>query len=225
MPRLICLLPSLLLASAASATPVNGDFETGDLTGWQTFATSFGTLGSGFPRVEQFDTDNDGVSTFAAALNVGRIRGPGSAEGGGIAQEVALRSGDLQLSVAIASRSGVPVDNGLSNGSGGLLELLFDGVTVDSYDFGEILHAHTEYARLEAALTVGAGNHALAIRATRPYTSSNDTPIQYIDDVVLTGSAVPEPSTFLLMAFGIVAISRRRRMTMVSLAGWRRARE
>src|SRR4051794_15573680 len=76
---------ALFVAAAAAAAVVNGDFESGDLTGWTTFTTANGTLGT--PAVVSFDTTGTGASR-AAQFNVGENTYTGVYEGGGIYQIV-----------------------------------------------------------------------------------------------------------------------------------------
>jgi hypothetical protein len=80
---LAACVAALAVTLVASAAPVvNGDFETGDLTGWTTFTTANGTIGT--PAVVSFDTTGTGASN-AAKFNVGRqVLGSGAPEGGGI---------------------------------------------------------------------------------------------------------------------------------------------
>ena len=67
---LAACVAALAVTLVASAAPVpNGDFETGDLTGWTTFTTTNGTIGT--PAVVPFDTTGSGASN-AAEFNVGR---------------------------------------------------------------------------------------------------------------------------------------------------------
>ena len=103
----------------ASAAPVpNGDFETGDLTGWTTFTTASGTIGT--PAVVSFDTTGTGASN-AAKFNVGqRRRLAGIPQGGGIYQSVNTAAGEFDVSADVAAHLGHPPSR---NQSCGLFEL------------------------------------------------------------------------------------------------------
>lgn len=143
--KLLATALILGLGTAAQATPlINGDFEAGNLNGWTTFTTVNGTLGTGFPNVVSFDTNNDSVATNSAQFRVGQVSfQSGVYGGGGIYQMVSLGAGSLSISADIAALGG-PV---VSNLSGGLFELLLDGVLLDSHDFGRILATSPNSAR------------------------------------------------------------------------------
>jgi hypothetical protein len=205
----------LMIPVPASAGLINGDFETGDLTGWTTFVTLHGGLGSEPPAVVLFDTNGDGIASNAARFQVGQVSGNigGGApqEGGGVLQSFVTGAGELLISVDIAAE-------GASNASAGLFSLLFDHVVVDTHDFGDIGLSGgltIERSTLSASTMVTAGSHEMEILMTRG-AGIGGTPYQYLDDVIVSGSAlspVPEPSSITLLGVGllITALSRSRR--------------
>ena len=124
----------------------NGDFETGNLSGWTQFTTANGTLGGAYPKVVSFDTDGDGTPTMSAQFSVGQVTGGSKTwEGGGIYQAVDLVAGDYDISVDIAAEG-----SNYGNGQAGKFELLVDGVVVDTYDFGPISANSTKRSLLAA---------------------------------------------------------------------------
>src|SRR5579872_1663773 len=88
----------------------NGDFETGDLSGWTTFSTPNGSLGpSGLPAVTQFDVPGMGTLSDAAQFQVGEVaynQATGhTAQGGGIYQTFNVSAGQYIISADFAAYS------------------------------------------------------------------------------------------------------------------------
>ena len=174
---------------------INGGFESGDLTGWTPFTTTNGTLGSGYPRVVLFDTNNDGTATYSAQFSVGQASSVNlTASGGGIVQNVHLAQGEYQLSADIAVAFGIP-NAGIAT-EGGLFELLVDGNVVASHNFGYVYVDTTEHSLLASVPIHTTGDHEIRIRITRPGMPAPELN-QYIDNAVLSGDAIstePEPT-------------------------------
>ncbi|WP_282610416.1 PEP-CTERM sorting domain-containing protein [Pelagibius sp. Alg239-R121] len=206
---LSALVATLLFASTASANLItNGDFETGDLSGWTVFTTADGTNGIP-PAVTSFDTTGGGASR-AARFRVGRdTETIGTPEGGGIFQNInVLAAGILNIGLDIASDN----DSVFFNADGGLFALLFDNVVVDSFGFGEIDDNSTERAALAAAVNATAGLHEIRIVMTRGFGQSSSTPDQYIDNVVATtASQISEPGTLAILGLGLTGLGFMRR--------------
>jgi hypothetical protein len=168
-------------ASVLNNILINGDFEQGDFTGFNSFTTANGTVNKG---IILFDTDNDGVTSLAAQFVVGTdsISTVGTQQGGGIYQTVGLSTGDLTVSMDIAAAASS------NNGDGGTVSVYFDGVLMNSHGFGSITAGVNEYATLSFNVAnVTAGNHELRIQATRAYMPTNVS--QYVDNITLTGSS------------------------------------
>jgi len=199
------IIAVLLLVVNASANLVyNGGFEVGggSLAGWTVFTTPSGSTGRGLPAVAPFDTCAPDQVSNAAKFNVGTTDFPNQ-DGGGIYQNLNLAAGSYQLSVCTAVLSEVD-----TNQDGGLFELLFDGVVVDSYNYGYV-SLGTTYRRLLADLVnVSAGNYEIRIRITRPWITDTSTPNQYIDNVTI----VPEPATMALLGMGgLITLLKRKK--------------
>jgi hypothetical protein len=200
------------LARVAKADFVNGNFETGDLTGWTTYTTANGTLGTGLPTVDSFDTTGTGPS-FAAHFNVGDAVYTGLQEGGGLLQDLALGPGSYTFSADIASEDD---PNGVVNAAAGVFSLLLDGTQIAQVNLGAFTALDPVLRDTLSAsfdLTTG-GTHELAILITRPYGSGGDqTPQEYVDNMAVTGppSSVPEPTSVGLMAVvaGLLVLTRR----------------
>ncbi len=209
------LLPILLLAMAVTsrAQLVNGNFETGDLTGW----TLFNTVGSNTPygvgqggtavaQTVQFDTAGTGAPSYSAEFEVGEtagiVGGGGLGQGAGIYQYVSLDAGQLNISVDVAATSPG------NNADAGTFELLLDGNLVANDAFGGISVSQILRSTLSYSGTVAAGTHQIAIDMRRGYgIGSGNTPYQFLDNVVLTGTAVPEPGATLFMPLGLAMLA------------------
>jgi hypothetical protein len=192
--------PSAVLAASVS----NGDFETGDLTGWTTFTTPNGALGANLPLVTPFDTTGAGASN-AVEFNVGQavFAGVGNTDpqGGGIYQSVTTGAGLFTIS---ADTAAVNRNAMFPNGSCGLFELLLDGSVVASHDYGACDPSATVRFTLTATgLALTSGPHEVRVRITRPFVTfaggpgSAGSPLEYVDNVTLTPVALSptRPST------------------------------
>jgi hypothetical protein len=197
------LVPILLIGIAMSARAqlINGDFQTGDFTGWTFFTTAQGGIGQ--PQVTLFDTADTGTPSLSAQFEAGQVSGvvTGAKYGGGIKQNVNLGAGSLTISLDIATDSpGV-------NSDGGTFELLLDGSVVANHVFGSMAPSQPQYSILDYSGSVSAGMHDIAVEMLRgSYTQTGETPYQYVDNVTLGGLAVPEPSPSLLLALGLAVV-------------------
>jgi hypothetical protein len=211
--HLKCLLFALLFTTAetAPAQLINGDFETGEFTDWTLFNTTHG--GSAItPQVVQFDTAGPGMPSYSAEFEVGvtsgAIGGGGLGQGSGIYQYVPLDAGQLSVSLDIAARVQC------ANADAGSFELLLDGTAVDSHAFGLVYGAETTLrSTLSYSGAVTAGTHEIAIETLRGYATDGCTPFQYLANISLSVTPVPEPTATGLMFVGLAAfaVGTRRR--------------
>ena len=195
------LIPILVLALAITQAPQsvlaadsepaprlatsvnNGDFETGNLSGWTTFTTSNGVA---VTYVTPFDTNGDNVATYSARFGVGQYvyQGDDYPEGGGIFQSVNLVKGDLSITADIASNH--PYSH--CNLSGGEMQLIVDGVIADTHDFGVVCNYETKRSTLHANISIDTvGTHEIRFVALRAAGLSGV--VNYLDNVEISGSA------------------------------------
>src|SRR6267154_1057863 len=131
--KLFIFVSLLALPEVIHAQLINGNFETGDLTGWNTFNTLNGGTSVG-PDVVQYDTKGTGTPSLSAQFAVGEtsgIIGPsGPSEGAGIFQDVSLGTGLLTINLDIAAEDDYLQGNPQGNGDAGTFELLVDGSVV-----------------------------------------------------------------------------------------------
>ncbi|MEM0924463.1 MAG: hypothetical protein AAGJ83_00360 [Planctomycetota bacterium] len=198
--RTACIFLAIALATPrfSRAAIVNGDFSTGDLTGWTPFNDPDGTANGdpnsgGNPVISFFDVTGDGASS-AVQFRVGRTGGPTANQGGGIIQSIQTIAGDLMLTADFA------VESDEINAQGGLFELTINGVVVDSEAVDMMTVGQVVRGSLSAAVSVDAGSQDIQLSIRRRFgAGSASTPVQYFDNVIASGSAVaiPEPAAVL----------------------------
>lgn len=161
---------------ASGALLTNGDFSKG-LEGWTSFKTDNGEVLE--TKVVSFAVKS-GKPTKAVAMAVGQRdvrmvpnKETGgkimdhTREGGGIEQEITVASPTrLMIRVPVASEF-VSTEKHVSNGDGGLFELLIDGKEVAKYSVDSVVNHRVARGVLEATVELTPGKHQLGVRVTR----------------------------------------------------------
>jgi hypothetical protein len=206
---LACVVPA-----RAVEVITNGDFESG-LTGWSSYTTANGTIAENPSLPTQAQPQSASVTSFnvtgtgasnALFLNAGKINGPygsGPQEGGGVIQTFTTTGGIATFSADIAA-----FYTRVSGASGlGLMSVLLDGVVMDSFDFGDVNGGPaTLRGELDFSAMLAAGEHTLALQATRLFAPARGVDSEYFDNVSLNVAAVPEASTWAMMLLGFCGL-------------------
>ncbi len=208
------------LPASASNIVNNGDFQTGNLTGWSTFTYSAvggtsPTIGTqwGEGTVVSFDTTGSGASN-AAVFNVGQTAGACCSDaGGGIQQTFSVSTaGNYSFYMDIAS---VNDASGQLNGDPGTFNILVDGQTLaKKVVFGFDNAFEVIRSSVQGTVGLATGSHVLQIEITRnAYAANTSTPLEYVDNVSATLTGTPEPGSMMLLlgALGSMAVQRVRR--------------
>lgn len=193
------LMGSLTFAASAAIVSRNGDFETGDLSSWELYTMSTGTIG--VPAVELFDVDCDSTPGLAVKLKAGqavmddggcgpdpvcRNSNPDLFEGGGLRQQFEIGRGGATVSI---SANVATMNPWVPNHTGGLFELLVSGAVADAILVGRMEPAETVRGTLFTEMFLLEGTYDVAIQVTRPWGAGTNTPTQYIDDVIVDVAA------------------------------------
>lgn len=198
----------LSLEPANSALITNGDFSDG-LLGWIINNPGGNALGT-----QRVDIDGAGPLQPSNAFFVQTGGGYGSRDVS-ISQRMSIPvAGEYTLSADIAASYSPSDPNDFNNRSGGIITIALDGRTIAKYDFEDIAANHWEFASLSASF-VTASAALLDINFYRPYTPRFDSPINYLDNVLLVSNnpvnpvaaPVSEASTILLLATGLAGLA------------------
>jgi hypothetical protein len=211
--RLWCVFGGLfamacLFSGQARANLVtNGNFQTGNLSGWTVFTTANGTNGSGLPDVVPFNINGSGASD-AAQFNVGEVNFDNTSQGGGLKQTITVpTTGAYTLMMDFASQDDA---NGTINVDAGTFAVIIDGSTVASDFLGNFTAANQVLmGKFDQTVDLAAGTYTFEVEITRKFTSDGAfTPEEYVDNISLTPGAArtPEPSSLLLMAMGLLGL-------------------
>ncbi len=193
------LLATSALVAQAAPILVNGDFETGDFSGWTTYTNAGGVIGT--PAVVSADVVQ-GTTSLAARLRAGEVTVDNSVTlGGGLSQTFSVGSNGLFLFQADVMAEGTPQ---YANADGGSFALFVDNVSVASFAAGEIAPSQLIRNTLSYTGLLSTGSHTLRLETTRRWQTSDNTPFQYFDNAKVT--AVPEAGSVEMVLVGIAMV-------------------
>jgi hypothetical protein len=189
------------LASTSNAGFVNGDFETGDFTGWDIYLTPNGA--TAVQDVVLFDLGYG--ESYVGRFSVGEATYDGTQQGVIISQTLWLMGG---FAYDLGCHAGAWRQYGGTNSEGGVFTLFVEGSTVDFHAVGSITGGQPpKLFSLDGQYTPAAdGYYEVGVKITRPYTVPSDLIYQMVDDFYIT----PAPGALALLGLAGL-IGRRRR--------------
>ena len=185
-------------SAMASASVINGDFSTGDLTGWSSVGSAYNP--SGFAHLDTFSASAADVATLlgttTSALNA--ISGVNATAGSAISQTFNLSSnGSVSFSFEQNSGDYLPYNDFSVVSIDGNLTLLSNVAATGNYGSS---------GWLSTSIALGAGTHTIGFAVLNAYDYGFNSNL-LVDDV----QAVPEPATMAVLGLGVAGILRRRR--------------
>jgi hypothetical protein len=196
---------SFSVAQAQSFT--NGNFETGDLTGWTSAFTTNGA--STLQTVSQFDIDGGGPlpTNFAGQFQVGHVSGTTGSAGITLTQNMNLVAGQTyQFHFDWASRCNLTSG---SNADGGQYDFIVNNVSLIHQAVGSIPALTTIYGVSNSSFTAPTtATYSVGAMLQRAFNASGSVD-QFVDNFTVT--PVPEPATIALLGIGAAALIRKRR--------------
>jgi hypothetical protein len=187
------------VVSSGQTLVSNGDFNTGDFTGWTLFTTANGSLGpagSGLPVVTSFNVTGSGAQN-AATFQVGEVSFDQTQQGGAIEQTVTLPGGSINFSADIAALGDTSVNS--TNEEGGVFSVLLDGTTEATVDIGSIAADAVIRDTLSFTASESAGPHMLEILITRPAQNgtAGQTPEEFVTNIAITPAGTVYSGSYL----------------------------
>lgn len=208
--RFILLGFCIAIGGNASAQFVNGNFETGDFTGWTLGLTSGGA--QLFQSVVDHDIDGPGPLgvTKVGQFSVGRATGVTTGEHGvTLTQDLLLTAGvtytfefDWSATRTVTA----------SNAQGGIFALMVNGVEVNRSAAGSTSSTAPKYGHHTGSYTAtSTGMHTVGVWILRPFTIPSPVTLYQSVDNFTMSPPVPEPASLAALGLGALAFLRRKR--------------
>jgi hypothetical protein len=185
---------------------VNGDFETGDFSGWTVGLTSGGA--NAHQVVTTFDIDGPGPLTdsLAAQFSAGRATGVTTGEHGvTLTQPLTLQAGVTYTFDFDWAATRLP--GAVANSQGGIFALMVDTTEITRQAAGSTSGSTPKFGHVTGNFTPAvSGDYSVGVWIIRPFTIPSPTSLfQTVDNFVV----VPEPSSMTLVAVGAMVVARR----------------
>lgn len=201
--KLMLVLGAACAFAGAQAQFVNGDFETGDLTGWTVTPTANGqTL---VQDVQMFDT---GLGPSKAAhFSVGQVNFmSGEEDGVYITQNFNLVAG---TTYTFGCTWGAADTGTANNADGGTFDLVVGATSIANHAVSSLNAGTSVNGSLSGTFNpTTSGSYAVGAYVHRHYLAIGNMN-QYVDN--FTMSPVPEPASMAALGLGALAVIRRRK--------------
>lgn len=185
----------------------NGDFQTGNFSGWTITPTVNGQTAS--QAVVPYDIDGAGVlpTSSAAQFCVGQVVFQSGVPAGiNLTQSLNL-TGGVQYTFDFDWSAKREVNT--NNAEGGIFSLIVNGNAITTQAAGATTGTTPIFGHITGVFTPGStGSYSVGASITRPFTPGGSL-FQYVDNFRTT--AVPEPATMAALGLGVAALLRRRR--------------
>ncbi len=211
--RLFAIVFTAALAGAAHAQFVNGNFETGNFTGWTLGLTSGGA--TAVQQVIDFDIDGPGPIGISkgAQFSAGRAAGVTTGEHGVTMTQVLNLVGGTQYTFEFDWAATRTPGQG-NNAEGGIFALMVNGIEVNRSAAGATSAALPKYGHHVGLYTPAAnGAYTVGVWIIRPFTIPSPTAptlFQTVDNFTMN-PPVPEPASLAVLGLGAAALLRRRK--------------
>ena len=199
----VVAIGSMVSATHAGVILTNGDFSTGDLTGWTWTPDTNADPG----MVASVDLGPFGTGD---AFNVNAGTSNGLERGGVLSQNVFLLAGSYTYSGEVAIQDvNSPPDDPFGNADGGVISAVIGVGETIILDLGQIGVDQLTIVGFSIKFDIAADQNVdIGLHFTRTFFNAGPSVLHWADNL----SVVPAPGALTVLAFGVLAVRRRRRV-------------